>query len=103
MEGTTLLETAPKTVTPAAPESNFGKWMALTAALLGWMFDGFEMGLFPLIGGPALNDLLGPVISRRRRRSGSAPSSPCSSSARRPAACSSAGSAIASAACARCR
>ena len=34
--------------------------MALTAALLGWMFDGFEMGLFPLIGGPALNDLLGP-------------------------------------------
>lgn len=33
--------------------------MALTAALLGWMFDGFEMGLFPLIGGPALNDLLG--------------------------------------------
>ena len=60
MEGTTLLETAPKTVTPAAPESNFGKWMALTAALLGWMFDGFEMGLFPLIGGPALNDLLGP-------------------------------------------
>ena len=35
--------------------------MALTAALLGWMFDGFEMGLFPLIGGPALNDLLGPA------------------------------------------
>ncbi|MBA4148197.1 MAG: MFS transporter [Verrucomicrobia bacterium] len=34
--------------------------MALTAALLGWMFDGFEMGLFPLIGGPALNALLGP-------------------------------------------
>src|SRR5688572_20432982 len=40
--------------------SNFGKWMALTAALLGWMFDGFEMGLFPLIGGPALKALLGP-------------------------------------------
>jgi MFS transporter, SHS family, sialic acid transporter len=35
-----------------------GKWMALTAALLGWMFDGFEMGLFPLIGQPALQDLL---------------------------------------------
>ena len=42
-------------------ESNFGQWMALTAALLGWMFDGFEMGLFPLIGGPALADLLGPA------------------------------------------
>lgn len=43
-----------------AVESSFGRWMALTAALLGWMFDGFEMGLFPLIGGPALADLLGP-------------------------------------------
>jgi len=32
--------------------------MALLAAFLGWMFDGFEMGLFPLIGKPALQDLL---------------------------------------------
>jgi MFS transporter, SHS family, sialic acid transporter len=32
--------------------------MALVAAFLGWMFDGFEMGLFPLIGKPALQDLL---------------------------------------------
>ena len=38
---------------------NRGKWMALIAALLGWMFDGFEIGLFPLIGRPALEDLLG--------------------------------------------
>src|SRR5437660_8897463 len=36
-----------------------GKWMALLAALLGWMFDGFEMGLFPGISRPALIDLLG--------------------------------------------
>jgi MFS family permease len=36
-----------------------GKWMALAAALLGWMFDGFEMGLFPLVARPALRDLLG--------------------------------------------
>lgn len=35
-----------------------GRWMALTAALLGWMFDGFEMGLFPLVARPALLDLL---------------------------------------------
>jgi MFS transporter, SHS family, sialic acid transporter len=35
-----------------------GQWMALAAALLGWMFDGLEMGLFPLVAGPALNDLL---------------------------------------------
>ncbi len=35
-----------------------GRWMALAAALLGWMFDGFEMGLFPLVARPALSDLL---------------------------------------------
>jgi SHS family sialic acid transporter-like MFS transporter len=35
-------------------------WLALAAALLGWMFDGLEMGLFPLIARPAMSDLLGP-------------------------------------------
>ena len=32
--------------------------MALTAALLGWMFDGFEMGVFSQVGRPAIQDLL---------------------------------------------
>src|SRR6516164_6295185 len=36
-----------------------GRWMALAAALLGWMFDGLEQGLFPLVARPALMDLLG--------------------------------------------
>src|SRR5438105_2993576 len=40
-----------------SPSATFGKWMALTAALLGWLFDGLEMGLFPLVAGPALRDL----------------------------------------------
>jgi MFS family permease len=35
-----------------------GQWMALVAALLGWMFDGFEQGIFPLVARPALIDLL---------------------------------------------
>src|SRR6266496_1451156 len=35
-----------------------GKWLALTAALLGWMFDGLEMALFPLVARPAIGDLL---------------------------------------------
>jgi MFS family permease len=35
-----------------------GKWMALSAALLGWLFDGFEMGMFPLVGQKALEQLL---------------------------------------------
>src|SRR3954462_8725976 len=39
-------------------ENTRGKWMALSAALLGWMFDGFEMGMFPLVGQNALNELL---------------------------------------------
>ena len=36
-----------------------GAWLALAAALLGWMFDGFEQGIFPLVARPALIDLLG--------------------------------------------
>jgi SHS family sialic acid transporter-like MFS transporter len=40
------------------PPNARGRNMALTAAFLGWLFDGFEMGLFPLIGKPALQDLL---------------------------------------------
>lgn len=36
-----------------------GAWMALIAALLGWMFDGAEMGLFSLVGNAAVKDLLG--------------------------------------------
>lgn len=40
------------------PPSRRGAHAALLAAFLGWLFDGFEMGLFPLIGRPALQDLL---------------------------------------------
>ena len=39
--------------------------MALTAALLGWMFDGFEIGMFPLVGHNALKDVLGTEIAAR--------------------------------------
>jgi MFS family permease len=33
-------------------------WMALLAALLGWMFDGAEMGVFSLVGRAAVQDLM---------------------------------------------
>jgi MFS transporter, SHS family, sialic acid transporter len=36
-----------------------GQWMVLLAAFLGWMFDGYEIGLFPVVARPALRDLLG--------------------------------------------
>lgn len=41
---------------PQAPSR--GQWMALAAAILGWLFDGFEMGLFPVVMKPLLKDLL---------------------------------------------
>jgi len=34
------------------------KWLALLAALLGWLFDGYEMGLFPVVARPALSSML---------------------------------------------
>jgi len=37
--------------------------MALLAALLGWMFDGLEIGMFPLIGPSALDELLADQIA----------------------------------------
>lgn len=36
-----------------------GRWMVLLAAFLGWMFDGVEQGVFPLVARPALQGLLG--------------------------------------------
>lgn len=56
----TLLGTAPfgmNGLMTLSPPSNFGKYMALTAALLGWLFDGLEMGLFPLTAASALSEL----------------------------------------------
>jgi SHS family sialic acid transporter-like MFS transporter len=42
-----------------APAPSRGRFLALLAALLGWMFDGMEMGLFPLVGRSAITELLG--------------------------------------------
>jgi MFS family permease len=48
---------------PSTPDSSraagTGAWLALAAALLGWLFDGFEMGVFSQVGRPAIQDLLG--------------------------------------------
>jgi SHS family sialic acid transporter-like MFS transporter len=45
-------------MTPESNKSGAGKWLALTAALLGWMFDGAEMGLFSMVGRVAIKDLM---------------------------------------------
>lgn len=52
-------EGSPIAAGEAAPLGR-GAWLALTAALLGWMFDGAEMGVFSLVSRQAILDLLGP-------------------------------------------
>lgn len=42
-----------------AQRAGVGAWMALIAAFLGWMFDGLEMGIFPLAAPAAIESLLG--------------------------------------------
>src|SRR5947209_13105794 len=34
------------------------QWLVLAAAFLGWMFDGMEMGIFPLVARPALQSMI---------------------------------------------
>jgi len=43
-----------------SPIASRGARLALIAAVLGWLFDGFEIGLFPLVARPALLSMLGP-------------------------------------------
>ena len=38
---------------------NSAAWLVLLAAFLGWMFDGLEQGIFPLIARPALRQMMG--------------------------------------------
>ena len=42
---------------PSAGPSPRDRWMGLLAAFLGWMFDGLEMGIFPIISRPALTSM----------------------------------------------
>ncbi len=54
-----MTETQPQASGSSSTRGRWAQFSTLTAALLGWMFDGFEMGLFPLTGKPALQELLG--------------------------------------------
>jgi MFS family permease len=49
----------------ARPTLNSGQWLVLLAAFLGWLFDGYEIGLFPVIARPALRNLLGAMSDDR--------------------------------------
>jgi len=43
----------------SAANRSKAQWLVLTAAFLGWMFDGLEMAIFPVVARPALQELLG--------------------------------------------
>src|SRR5512136_1383299 len=42
----------------ATGKNSKAQWLVLSAAFLGWMFDGLEMGIFPVVARPALQELL---------------------------------------------
>src|SRR6185295_7066243 len=46
-------------VDTAPVRTSRGAWMALIAALLGWLFDGAEMGVFSMVGRSAVKEMLG--------------------------------------------
>lgn len=54
-----LASGTPVSAPGAVQELGASQWIVLTAAFLGWMFDGVEIGLFPLVARPALQELLG--------------------------------------------
>jgi MFS family permease len=42
---------------PVTPPADDRRNLVLVAAFLGWMFDGLEMGIFPLVARPALQEM----------------------------------------------
>ena len=42
----------------ANPSARAAQWYTLSAAFLGWMLDGVEIGMFPIIARPALQEML---------------------------------------------
>src|SRR5687768_4002215 len=56
----TRMSQTPMTIPPHdQPASATARYMALLAAFLGWLFDGVEIGLYPLISKPAIQELVG--------------------------------------------
>jgi MFS family permease len=53
-----MLQSEIKPATALSPQNTArGQWLVLAAAFLGWMFDGLEMGIFPLVARPALQEM----------------------------------------------
>jgi MFS family permease len=53
-----MTTSTPTAAASGGSTSTRAQWLVLAAAFLGWMFDGVEMGIFPLIARPALQSML---------------------------------------------
>jgi SHS family sialic acid transporter-like MFS transporter len=53
-----MVTTSASTEVPVGAGSARARWLVLAAAFLGWMFDGVEMGIFPLVARPALQSMI---------------------------------------------
>ncbi len=53
-----MMTSTPTVTDPGRNTSARAQWFVLAAAFLGWMFDGVEMGIFPLVARPALQSML---------------------------------------------
>ena len=53
-----MITNAPTAAAPGQSASTRTQWLVLAAAFLGWMFDGVEMGIFPLVARPALQSMM---------------------------------------------
>ncbi|MEA2915254.1 MAG: hypothetical protein QOJ15_7335 [Bradyrhizobium sp.] len=57
-----MLTTKPREPVASRPANTRAQWLVLGAAFLGWMFDGLEMGIFPLVARPALQSMIDPSL-----------------------------------------
>src|SRR5512135_1320212 len=53
-----MTATAPTATSMGVNSIARAQWLVLAAAFLGWMFDGVEMGIFPLVARPALQSMI---------------------------------------------
>jgi MFS transporter, SHS family, sialic acid transporter len=53
-----MITSAPTVMAPGGNSTTRAQWFVLAAAFLGWMFDGVEMGIFPLVARPALQSMM---------------------------------------------
>ena len=53
-----MRDTIPPNSKLAPASGTRAQWLVLTAAFLGWLFDGLEMGIFPLVARPALQTMI---------------------------------------------